>query len=135
MKPFHLDSHMVTMGGVFYPTGYMVLMFPTEQEARDAVQKLADDGWDEDEISLLTPGEFDHEIVQTLGVAETPLPSAGTEGDTVRRFADLAAHGHHALMIHAPSSEEADRAMKALAGCNISYGQRYRRLVIEDIVT
>ena len=42
MKPFHLDPSMKTMRGVFYPTGWMVLMFPGEQQARDAASKLAD---------------------------------------------------------------------------------------------
>lgn len=36
MKPFQLESSMLTMRGVFYPTGYMVLMFPTGQDARAA---------------------------------------------------------------------------------------------------
>jgi hypothetical protein len=134
MKPFQLDSHMVTMRGVFYPTGYMVLMFPTEQDARDAVKMLKDDGLDEDEVSMLTPDAFQQDIVRTVGNADTPLPSAGTEGDTVRRFAELASQGHHALMIHAPDAADSDRVMAALANAKISYGQKYRKLVIEDLV-
>lgn len=133
MKPFHLDSHMVTMAGTFYPTGYMVLMFPTEQDARDALKLLEDADLDDD-VSLITPEQFQEEVVRTLGLADTPLPSAGTEGDTVRKFAQLASQGHHALMIHAPSHDESDRVMAVLKDARISYGQKYRRLVIEDIV-
>ena len=44
MKPFHLDSSMKSMGGKFYPTGWMVLMLPGAQEAQDAARKLADGG-------------------------------------------------------------------------------------------
>ena len=134
MKPFQLDSHMVTMRGVFYPTGYMVLMFPTEQDARDALRMLDENGIDEDEVSLLTPEAFQQDIVRTVGNADTPLPSAGTEGDTVRRFAELASQGHHALMIKAPSADESDKVMEALKGAKISYGQKYRKLVIQDLV-
>ena len=134
MKPFHLESDMKTaMGGVFYPTGYMVLMFPGEQQARDAGKLLADAGIAEDAVALITPADFRREIVGATG-DDDMLPSAGTEGDTVRRFTELAAEGQHALMIHAPSSDESDRVMEILKDCEISYGQKYRRLVIEDIV-
>ena len=36
MKPFEVTSGMTNMRGVFYPTGHMVLMFPTEPHARHA---------------------------------------------------------------------------------------------------
>ena len=133
MKPFHLDSSMKTMRGVFYPTGHMVLMFPTEQGARDAARLLGDNGFAEDDVSLITPGDFQREIVGATGDDEA-LPSAGTEGDTVRKFTNLAREGHHALMIRAPHAEDSDRVMALLKDCQISYGQKYRMLVIEDIV-
>jgi hypothetical protein len=133
MKPFHLEPSMKTMRGVFYPTGYMVLMFPGEQQARDAGKLLADNGFAEEAVSLITPQDFRREIVGATG-DDDMLPSAGTEGDTVRKFTNLAAQGHHALMIHAPDSKDSDRVMELLKDAPISYGQKYRRLVIEDIV-
>ncbi len=132
MKPFHLESSMKTMGGVFYPTGHMVLMFTSEQGARDAGKILAENGVAGDDVTLITPDDFRREILDTKG-DEAILPSAGTEGDTVRRFAELSAQGHHALMIHAPHGADSDRVTDLLKGCDISYGQKYRMLVIEDI--
>lgn len=134
MRPFHLDSQMKTMRGVFYPTGWMVLMFPGEQQARDAAKLLADDGFAEDAVLLVTPEDFRREIVGATG-DDDMLPSAGTEGDTVRRFSELAQQGHHGLMIHAPHQAESDRVMEVLREAPVSYGQRYRKLVIEDIET
>ena len=132
MKPFHLDSSMRTMRGVFYPTGWLVLMFAGEQQARDAGKLLADHGFAGD-VLLVTPEDFRREIVGATGDDDV-LPSAGTEGDTVRKFSALAREGHHGLMIHAPKSEDSDRIMEQLRDCKISYGQKYRTLVIEDIV-
>jgi hypothetical protein len=63
-----------------------------------------------------------------------PLPSARTEPQTVRRFAELASQGHYALMIHAPSGEETAHIMSVLKAAPISYAQKYRHLVIEDLV-
>lgn len=133
MRPFVLEPKMLTMSGVFYPTGYLFIMFPTEDEARKAGRALLADGSSGEEISLLTPDVIHDQIGQTIGYGRTAMPSAGTEADTVRQFADLAAKGHHALMIRAPSAAETEQVMSVLRGANISYAQRYRRLVIEDL--
>jgi hypothetical protein len=133
MRAFHLESGMKTLRGVFYPTGWMVLMFPSEQQAREAGRRLAGNGFAEEALMLVTPQDVRRELLETAG-DEDILPSAGTEGDTVRRFAELAAQGHHGLMVHAPHQADSDRVMELLKDAPISYGQRYRTLVIEDLV-
>ncbi|MDB5870732.1 MAG: hypothetical protein JWQ07_174 [Ramlibacter sp.] len=134
MKPFALEPNMLTMRGVFYPTGYMFIMFPSEQDARDAERSLEDDGYTGESASLLTPQDIQEKVARTVGSADMPLPSAGTEADTVRHFAELASQGHWALMIHAPSAHETEHIMEVLKHAKISYGQKYRHLVIEDLV-
>ena len=133
MKPFALEPSMLTVRGVFYPTGYMFVMFPTADDARKGEHDLIGDGHAGESISLLPPATILEEIARTIGADDTPLPSAGTEADTVRRFADLARQGHHALMIHSPSGDETERIMNVLRHSNISYAQKYRHLVIEDL--
>jgi hypothetical protein len=133
MKPFALEPNMLTLSGVFYPTGYMFIMFPTEKDARDAEHMLEEDGYTGESISLLTPEDIQEKVARTVGNADMPLPSAGTEADTVRHFAELASQGHHALMIHAPSAKETEHIMEVLKDMPISYGQKYRHLVIEDL--
>ena len=135
MKPFVLESDMLTMGGVFYPTGYMFLMFPTENEARDAERILGEDGVSGEAVSLLTPQDIQEKLARTVGNADIPLPSAGTEADTVRQYADLASQGHYALLVHAPSGKDSDHVMELLKNSNMSFGQKYRSLVIEDLET
>ena len=134
MKQFELEPSMLTMLGVFYPTGYMVLMFPSERDAMAAEQKLVHDGLAGDKVIFLTPGVIQEKIARTVGSADIPLPSAGSEADTVRRFAELAGQGHHGLMIHAPHGDETAHIMQVLQGTPISYAQKYRQLVIEDLV-
>ena len=133
MRRFHLDSDMKNFTGAFYPTGWMVLMFPGEQQAQEAARLLAGQGFADDALMMLTPEDVRRELLGAKG-DEAILPSAGTEGDTVRKFAELSAQGHHGLMVHAPHAEESDRVMELLKDCPISYGQKYRKLVIEDIV-
>jgi hypothetical protein len=134
MKAFSIEPNMLTMRGVFYPTGYMFIMFPTEKDARDAERTLEDNGINGESISLLSPQEIQEKVARTVGSADVPMPSAGTEADTVRHFAQLASEGHHALMIHAPAAKESERVMEVLKDAHMSYGQKYRRLVIEDLV-
>jgi hypothetical protein len=134
MKPFSIEPNMLTLRGVFYPTGYMFIMFPTEKDARDAERALEDNGVTGESISLLSPQEIQEKVARTVGSADMPMPSAGTEADTVRHFAQLASQGHHALMIHAPSAKDSDRVMQVLKDAHMSYGQKYRHLVIEDLV-
>ena len=133
MRAFRLDSGMTTMRGTFYPTGWTVLMFPGEQSARDAAQLLAREGIADDAMMFLTPQDVREHLVGATGDDQL-VPSAGTEGDTVRKFTDLAAQGHHGLMVHVPHQEDADRVMALVKDLPISYGQRYRKLVIEDLV-
>ena len=133
MRPFHIDDSMKTLRGVFYPTGWMVLMFEGEQHAREAVRTLEQNGFGGDAMMLMSPQDVKRELMGTEG-DNAILPSAGTEGDTVRKIVECASRGHHGLMVHAPHGEDSDRVVELLKGAPISYGQKYRKLVIEDIV-
>jgi hypothetical protein len=44
MRSLQIDRDMKTMTGVFYPTGWIVLMFPGEAQARDAARKVCGAG-------------------------------------------------------------------------------------------
>ncbi|TFZ00576.1 hypothetical protein EZ313_19155 [Ramlibacter henchirensis] len=133
MKNFQLSPDMLTMGGQFYPTDHIVAMFPTEDAARAAARALADGDVPEDEISLITPEAMLRDIVRTVGNADLPLPSAGTEADTVRRFSELASQGHFGLLIHVSREHDRDDIMDALKGHLPAHAQYYRKLVIEDL--
>jgi hypothetical protein len=133
MQPFTLDSSMLTMRGVFYPTGYMFVMFPTLDDAKKVAHDLEGAGEFEKPIMLLTPENIQEDVVRTVGNANAPLPSAGTEADTVRKYAELAGKGHHALMIHAPDADETERAMEVVRKAPFSFAEKYRQLVIQDL--
>ncbi|AMO24836.1 hypothetical protein GCM10027034_07980 [Ramlibacter solisilvae] len=133
MKPFALEPNMLTLRGVFYPTGHMFIMFPTEKDAQDAEHLLIHSGVRGDAISLLTPKEI-HEKIAATAIRESSMPSPGTEAETVRHFEHLAQQGHHALLVHAPTGRETEHVMDVLRSAKISYAQKYRHLVIEDLV-
>lgn len=136
MKPFCMDAGMTNMRGVFYPTGHMVLMFPTEADARRAADLLQADGVGEDDLCLAAPRVFEEQLGTAIEeYDDVLLPSVGTELETARRFRHLAHQGHHALIVHAKSGLGSEHVLDVLRDTRISYGQRYRYLVIEDLVS
>lgn len=134
MKPFALDKKMLTMSGVFYPTGHIMAMVP-DRECAMQIAKALEANPDHGEVALLEPAAVIHEIGPTArGSDDGVLPSAGTEAATVRQFVDLAQQGQYGLLIRVNSDEDAERAMNVLHDNRFSYAQRYHMLAIEDIV-
>ncbi|MDM0005974.1 hypothetical protein QTI51_12005 [Variovorax sp. J22G73] len=134
MKPFSLDPSMrATIGGAFYPTGYSMVMFPKPEDATRVGQQLIDGGVSRDDIFLLPPQAVLSQISPTVEQADDPLPSAGTEGATVRAYTKLAREGHAALLVKTDDSDAAERLMVAVRTVPYAIAQRYRALVIEDL--
>lgn len=134
MKPFSLDPSMTAkIGGAFYPTGHSFVMFPSADDARKVAQALTDKGTSGDDIYLLPPEIVLSQITPTASDADNPLPSAGTEGATVRAYTKLAREGHTGLLIKTEDSDDADMLMDVVKTVPYSIAQRYRMLVIEDL--
>lgn len=133
MKTFELTPKMVTMGGVFYPTGYAVILFPDQDQAQQAAQALETSGFASDTVMLLPPATILHDIGKVDG-DKGGMPSVGTEGHTVDKYIALARQGHHGVMVHAPDDEDTERLMSAIGHLPFSYGQKYHMLAMQDLV-
>ena len=133
MQAFVLDPGMLTMAGVFYPTGYVFAMFPSEDDARRVGEQVETEKLSTKPLMLLSPQVILKDVVRTVGSADIPLPSAGTEAATVRQYAALAGQGHWALMIHAPDADETEAVMRVVRSAPFSFAEKYRMLVIEDL--
>src|SRR3990167_8993675 len=93
MKTFALHPKMLTLQGVFYPTGYAFIMFPEAGQAEQAARELEDQGFDSQAIMPLTPEDILREIGKVDGDSDVTLPSVGTEGATVQKYVTLAREG------------------------------------------
>jgi hypothetical protein len=134
MKHFTLDAHMTAaIGGAFYPTGYSMVMFPSADDANRIGHQLIEKGWSGDDIYLIPPQTVLREIASTIDEADSPLPSAGTDGATVRAYEKLAREGHTGLLVRTKDDAIAERLMAIVRTVPYSIAQRYRRLVIEDL--
>ena len=134
MNNFTLDSSMTAaIGGAFYPTGYSFLMFPAPEDAKKVGRQLVENGTPGDAIYLIPPEVLLSQITPTTSDADDPLPSAGTEGATVRAYTKLARDGHTALMVKTDDEDAAEALMQVARTVPYSIAQRYRMLVIEDL--
>lgn len=134
MKNLTVDNHMLApIGGAFYPTGYSMVMFPSEEDARTVGKQLIDSGFSGDEVYFVPASTVLSQITPTVTDADNPLPSAGTDSATVRAYTKLAREGHTALLVHTQDDDARDRMMAIVASKPYSIAQRYRRLVIEDL--
>ena len=123
---------MLTMGGVFYPTGFAVILFPEAAQAQQAAQALEAGGFAGDAVMLLPPETLLREIGKVDGDAGG-MPSVGTEGHTVNKYIALARQGHHGVMVHAPDDKDTERVLSALRHLPFTYGQKYHMLAMEDL--
>jgi hypothetical protein len=133
MTPFSLDSSMTSMGGVFYPTGHVFAMVPTDDVAHAASEALHALGY-AGAVRHATPEAILTDIVPTLGLEETELQSAGLEGEIVQRIGALAHEGHHGLLV-ALGNDDAHEVAEVLNAYGATAAFHYRELVIEELVT
>ncbi|RZL90139.1 MAG: hypothetical protein EOP82_16520 [Variovorax sp.] len=134
MKHFILDPHMcATIGGAFYPTGYSMVMFPSASDASRVGHQLVDIGFSGDEVYLIPPQTLLSEITPTVRQADNPMPSAGTDGATVRAYTKLAREGHTGLLVKTKDEATANRLMEVVRTVPFSIAERYRTFVIEDL--
>lgn len=133
MKPFEMTSSMLTIRGVFYPTGYLFVMLPSIEDAEKLAKDLQTSGFNGDEPLLVKPESILGEIRHTVRDDGNIFPSVGTESATVLRYEELARQGHCAVMIHAPSEKDTRLVMDVVHRHPFSYAEKYRHLVIEDM--
>ncbi|HEY9025114.1 MAG TPA: hypothetical protein VIP05_12490 [Burkholderiaceae bacterium] len=125
------ESDSQTAYGVFKPVGHVLASFPTERDARSAVDALNEAGFPEvayypaDEV--LERAERD---IERAGV----LATIGQELNLVKQQRDLAREGHPFVSVLAPADDEARRVADIVARFHADRAQKYGRLIIEELI-
>lgn len=132
MQKFELTPAMLTLGGTFYPNGYVFIMFANATLAEQAALEMSKESFG-DSVMFLNAATVLRDIGKVEGDSDVVLPSVGTEGATVRKYVQLARQGHCALMVKVESEEETEQVMQAARSAGFSYGQRYRLLAMQDL--
>ena len=125
------ESNSQTAYGVFKPVGHVLASFPTERDARSAVEELQRAGFAEVAFypaeQVLERAERD---IQNAGM----LASIGQELNLVKQQRDLAEEGHPFVSVLAPEDEAARRAADIVARHHADRAQKFGRLIIEELI-
>ena len=125
------DSNSQTAYGVFKPVGHVLASFPTERDARSAVEALKQAGFPNVAFypasEVLERAERD---IKNSGV----LANIGQELNLVKQQRELAEEGHPFVSVLAPEDDAARRAAAIVARYNADRAQKFGRLIIEELI-
>ncbi len=125
------DNNSQTAYGVFKPVGHVLASFPTERDARSAVEALKQAGFPNVAFypasEVLERAERD---IRNSGV----LANIGQELNLVKQQRDLAEEGHPFVSVLAPEDDAARRAADIVARYNADRAQKFGRLIIEELI-
>jgi hypothetical protein len=115
--PRHDDSRL--HDGMHYPVGHLIGVFPTADEAEQAVQSLYDAGYTDIEI---LEGPAAQEILESTERAASPLARAwkrlslylSDQDDAFRAALEALRHGHAIVRVYASGKAQQDQAESIL---------------------
>ena len=125
------DKHQAY--GVFKPVGHVLLSFPGEAEARDAVEAMRGAGFAAADVTLFPAADVALRSRRDIAEA-SPLAALGQELNLVKAHLALAEAGHPFVAVKV---EDDDAALR-IAGIGQRFGadraQHYGRFVIEELI-
>jgi hypothetical protein len=119
--------------GVTKPIGYVVVSFPTEDDARAAIPELRSVGFADTDVRYYSPAQMKAQAdadIRNAGI----LASIGQELNLVKAHRDLAEAGHAFLAVRAPAEEQARRVAAIALHHGADRAQKYGRLIIEELI-
>ena len=125
------DSKSQTAYGVFKPVGHVLASFPTERDARSAVEALKEAGFPE--VAFYAADEVRERAERDIANAGL-LASVGQELNLVKQQRDLAEEGHPFVSVLAPEDDAARRAADIVARYHADRAQKFGRLIIEELI-
>ncbi|MFI4978879.1 MAG: hypothetical protein ACHQIO_00875 [Nevskiales bacterium] len=126
-------AHNPVEGGIFYPTGYIVVGVPDHQTALRLQQQLVESGLPPEDCAVQPAAAMARAAAQDLE-SRNVLSAIGSSGHVRGKQLELAREGCDFLTIKAATDAEKDRVMAQLSRVPVRYAVLYRRLVIENLI-
>lgn len=121
------------IGGAFYPTGFSLIMYPSEDGALEVARRLTDHLFRIEDIFLVPPTVVLQEIAPTVDASDKPLPSMGSDGSIARGLVELAEQGHVGLLVRTSDDQKINALRGVIANSTYSFAKAYHSLAIEDL--
>jgi hypothetical protein len=127
----HSDTH--TAFGVTKPVGYVLVSFPTEDDARAAIPELRDAGFEDGDLHYYSPAQMKAQAEADMHNAGI-LADIGQELNLVRAHHELAEAGHAFLSVRAPEEAQARKVADIARHHGADRAQKYGTLMIEELI-
>ena len=123
--------------GTYYPTGYVVAVLDSSNQAKQAAHALYEAGFDADQVRVFTAdevlaidGRFRQErtLAQRIGHA-----LAADEGEAEQEYLGAAQRGHAFVTVHAPDAAEARRVAAIVTQQGAYDVRHYGRALLTDL--
>ncbi len=121
-----------TSFGIFYPVGYLVAGFKSSENAKQVQQDLFTGGYVPEDCEFFSCKEASQAAAENLDTGSF-LPRLGGADKVVEIHLKAAEEGASFLVIYAPDSTSADRAMNVIRRVPFEFVHRYHRLAIEEL--
>jgi hypothetical protein len=119
--------------GMFYPRGYVVLTFRSEDEAERVWQLLVDGGYDEDDVRIMDRARVMQGSSEDLEHLSPLIRAFGSESDILESHQAGAASGQTFLIAYAPSDLDTQRLMNVARRVGYISAQKYDRFTFTTL--
>lgn len=127
------QQHHPRSMGVFKPTGHVVMVLPSAEDADDLVDDLVHHRLAGEEVTRYDPQQMQAQAAIDMQAA-SPLAHFGQELNLLKTYAQLAEQGAHFIMVRAPKDEDARRVADLAVRHNALRATHYGRLIIEELI-
>ena len=124
-------SNSQTANGVFKPIGHVLASFPSEGDARSAVDALKQAGFAD--IAFYSAQEVLERAKHDIAHAGV-LANIGQDLNLAKQRRDLAEEGHPFVSVLAENDSEARRVGIIVARYNADRAQQFGRWIIEELI-
>jgi hypothetical protein len=125
------DSNSQTAYGVFKPVGHVLASFPSERDARAAVDALQRAGFAE--VAFYPAEEVRERAERDIANAGI-LASIGQELNLAKQQRELAEQGHPFVSVLAAEDAAARRVADIVVRYNADRAQSFGHLIIEELI-
>lgn len=119
--------------GVFYPRGYVIIVFKSQADADKVRQLLVDGGYDDEDVHVLETDRVMKATTEDLKDLSPLVQLLGTEEDLIKGHQQAASAGAAFLLAYAPSDLETERVMNVARRVGFASAHKYDRFTITTL--
>jgi hypothetical protein len=119
--------------GIFYPHGYIVAAFHSQEDAQRVQDDLFRGGYEAADCIVVPGSDVATAATRNLSTHRGWLSRLGKSDEAVRLHLDAANGGATFLRIFAPNDTDAERVMNVIRRAPFSLAHRYQRFAIQHM--